>query len=41
VDQPDVGGQQILDSIAKNGVSVAAAKLHQVIFALRVDLGLE
>jgi hypothetical protein len=38
VNEADVAGQQILDAVAKNGVRMTAAELHQVIFASRVDL---
>ena len=41
VNQAHVARQQILDAVAENGMGVAAAKLHQMIFAPRVNLRLE
>ena len=38
MDHAYVGGQQILDAIARNRVGVAAAKLHEAIAAIRSGL---
>ena len=39
VDHAQIGGQQVLDAIAREGVCMAAAELHEGIGAVGPDLG--
>jgi hypothetical protein len=36
--EANVVWQQVLNAVAEDGMRMATAKLHQVIFAFRVDL---
>ena len=39
VDHAHIGGQQVVDAVARDGMGVAAAELHEAVAGLRPDLG--